>query len=169
MKERNHFWKPSLIYRAAIFAIALALIISACSGTAGPDIQIEDAWTRAVLTMETPDQAGTMDAKTGSANSAAYMRIKNTGNESDRLLKASSEIAEAVEIHISEMKEGVMSMHPVENIEVPARDQVELKPGGLHVMLIGLKKDLHAGEQINLILHFEKSGDITIQAEVRNP
>ncbi|MCK4899380.1 MAG: copper chaperone PCu(A)C, partial [Anaerolineales bacterium] len=54
-------------------------------------------------------------------------------------------------------------------VDVPARGQVELKPGGLHIMLIGLSRDLKAGDQVSLSLGFEKSGEIKVEAEVRAP
>jgi copper(I)-binding protein len=97
------------------------------------------------------------------------MIIKNRGNEADRMLSADSDVAEAVELHISEMKDGVMTMHQVDGIDVPGNGQAELKPGGLHVMLIGLKQELKAGDIVKLSLNFEKSGTITTEAEVRLP
>ena len=54
-------------------------------------------------------------------------------------------------------------------IEVPAGGQVELKPGGYHVMLIGLMRDLSDGEKFPLTLQFEKGGEVTVEAEVRQP
>jgi hypothetical protein len=67
------------------------------------------------------------------------------------------------------MKDNVMSMSPVEAIEVPANGQVELKPGGYHVMLVGLKQDLKVGDIVKLTLVFEKAGRIDVEAEVKNP
>jgi len=60
-------------------------------------------------------------------------------------------------------------MHPVDSIEVPANGQVDLKPGGLHIMLIGLTGDLVAGEKIPLTLEFENAGKIQVEAEIRAP
>lgn len=154
-------------YRYLLFAM-LILIISACTkGSTDSRIKIEDAWVRAASVMSNQDQ-GQM-GHMGGSTSAAYMRISNSGSEPDRLLKASCDAANNVELHISEMKDGVMTMHPVESIEVPAKGQVELKPGGLHIMLIGITRDLAAGEKVKISLDFEKAGEIQIEAEVRAP
>jgi hypothetical protein len=64
-------------------------------------------------------------------------------------------------------KDGVMSMHPVEAIDVPAGSEAVLKPGGLHVMLIGLTRDLKVGEKVVVKLTFEKAGERVVEAEVR--
>ena len=103
------------------------------------------------------------------ANGAAYMIIKNTGDTADKLLRAESQVSEVVELHISEMNDGVMKMRQVEYIEAPAGGQAELKPGGLHIMLIGLKQDLVEGESIDITLYFEEAGKVRVSAEVRAP
>ncbi len=101
--------------------------------------------------------------------SAVYMVIENTGDQPDRLLHAHCEAAETVELHQSRMENGVMKMQPVEFVEVPPRGTVELKPGGLHVMLIGLTRDLNPGDTFELELHFEKLGHVEVQAVVQQP
>lgn len=155
-------------YRWIVLCTIILLILSACAkGAAGSSIKIQDAWVRAASVMSDQNQ-GQMGHMGGSM-SAAYMRISNSGSEPDRLRKASSDVANSVEIHVSEMKDGVMTMHPVESVEVPAKGQVELKPGGLHIMLIGITRDLAAGEKVKLSLDFEKAGEIQIEAEVRAP
>lgn len=64
---------------------------------------------------------------------------------------------------------GMMTMHKVDKIPVAADSTVELKPGGLHVMLFGLKKDLTVGEKLPVTLTFEKAGEKKVTAEVREP
>ncbi|MCK5427980.1 MAG: copper chaperone PCu(A)C, partial [Anaerolineales bacterium] len=112
---------------------------------------------------------GEMESQMDGGNSAAYMTIANKGRQADRLVTVKSDAAQAVEIHISEMVDDVMTMHQVDGVDVPAGGQVELKPGGLHIMLIGLSRDLKAGDQVSLSLGFEKSGEIKVEAEVRAP
>lgn len=139
--------------------VILVLIVAACapSQPAGPKIVIENVWAR-------PTRAG-MGSK---VTSAAYMIIKNEGNEADRLVGVMSDVAEHVEIHQSVMEGNVMKMRPVEGgLEIPAKGQVELKPGGYHVMLIGVKQPLKPGDRFTLILEFEKSGKKTLQVEVK--
>jgi copper(I)-binding protein len=103
------------------------------------------------------------------SNSAAYMLITNNGSVPDRLIRAESDIAHSTELHKSENVDGVMSMRPVDAVDIPAGGTAELKPGSFHIMLVGLMRDLNAGEQIPITLVFENAGKITIDAEVRAP
>ena len=66
-------------------------------------------------------------------------------------------------------EEGTMSMHPQDEVVVPARSQVEFKPGGLHVMLIGLQRDLQVGDRFALKLKFRQAGEISVDVEVKQP
>jgi copper(I)-binding protein len=100
-------------------------------------------------------------------NGAAYMVIRNTGGADDALIGAASDVADMVELHETTMEGSMAGMHPVEAIPVPAGGSVSLEPGGYHVMLIGLKEELQVGQTITLTLTFEKAGQITVQAEVR--
>lgn len=146
--------------KGMVWIILAALFLSACAGqavTKTGGIEISAPWARAAAAM--PGMGG--------ANGAAYMVIRNHSAQPDRLLKAESSVAGAVELHKSEMKDGVMSMAPVPAIDVPANGQVELKSGGLHIMLIGLKQDLKPGDQITLTLTFEKAGKIEVKADVK--
>lgn len=153
-----------------ILVLMLALV-SGCkdSSETSIGIKVEDAWARAAKAINVEgDTGGEMGHMSGS-NSAAYMVIRNSSNHADRLVKASSDVAHSTELHISEIVDGVMSMHPVDSVEVPANGEAELKPGGLHVMLIGLNRDLVAGEKVPLTLEFEIAGKIQVEAEVRAP
>jgi copper(I)-binding protein len=124
---------------------------------AGSSIRIEDPWARPATMME------------GKSVSAVYMVIRNEGGQADRLIRAESDVAETVELHETKMEGGMMKMEPVQGIDVPAGGQVELKPGGLHVMLIGLKRELAVGDRLTATLHFERAGVVTLEAEVRQP
>ena len=84
----------------------------------------------------------------------------------DRVVSASSPVAERVELHETIRDGDVMRMREVEAIELPAGQTVELKPGGLHLMLMGLKAPLKAGETVPVTLKFEKAGDVTVQLNV---
>ena len=158
-----------------IFILALSiLVVPACSsGTSGEVIEAQDAWVRAagVMKMEAEDQTENETGQMGGmgVNSAAYMVLTNSGSQSDKLVGAESDIAEAVEIHESKIEGDVMKMEQIEFIEVPAGGEAELKPGGKHIMLIGLKKDLEAGDTVDLNLIFEYAGEMHVQAEVRMP
>lgn len=103
----------------------------------------------------------------GGGNSAAYMRLTNTGSQPDAIIGASTDVANIVELHNVEMSaDGVMRMFPVEKIEIPAGGSAELKPGSFHVMLIDLKQDLNEGDEVNLTLQLESGGEIQVTAPV---
>lgn len=150
--------------------VVLGLLLSACATSTGPSatiippgIQIIDPWARSAT--------ANTDASTGmggmaKANGASYMMIQN-GGAADKLLKAESDVAETVELHTVTDEGGMMQMRPVPSIDVPANSSVELKPGGYHVMLIGLKQELKPGDTVNLKLTFEKAGVMQVQAPVR--
>ncbi len=99
----------------------------------------------------------------------AFLSIENKGAAADRLLSASSPVAKTVEIH-NHIKDGdIMRMRPVDGIDLPAGGKVELKPGGYHVMLMGLNKPLKEGERFPLTLQFEKAGKIDVEIAVDKP
>ena len=152
------------------------LILSACAprGATGASIEVRDAWARAAAATDNSGHTA-MGASEPGGNvgmgsvSAAYMVLQNNSSTPDRLLRIESDVAQAAELHLSELTGEVMTMRPIDYVEVPANGKAELKPGGMHLMLIGLKHDLIAGEKIPLVLVFENSGRIDVQAEVRAP
>ena len=166
-------------FLARLAPIALvALLVAACSGAAG-DIKISEPWART-----SPMVAGA---------GAAYMVIENKASAADFLLGGSSDVAKAVEVHETVAIESVapmestsmgaespaasdggmapggsmMGMQKMDRLEIPAGGSVELKPGSYHIMLIGLTRELVAGEKIDITLKFEKAGDVKVTAEVR--
>jgi hypothetical protein len=99
---------------------------------------------------------------------AAYLVIRNPTGVDDALIGASSPAATMVELHESSADaSGMMAMHPVERVAIPAGGSAELKPGGLHLMLVGLTEPLVVGSKIDLTLKFQTAAPITVQAEVK--
>jgi len=98
-------------------------------------------------------------------NGAAYLTVQNAG-EADRLVAVSGDVAERVELHTHRMENNVMQMRQVDAIDVPAGGAATLQPGGLHVMLIGLKQPLKEGEHFPLVLTFEKAGEVSVEVTV---
>ena len=96
----------------------------------------------------------------GSAVSAAYMQIKSA--TPCKLIKATSSAAGIVEIHDMKMNDGVMEMKALDAIDVPANKAVELKPGGMHVMLMNVKKPINKGDKIPMTLTFEGANKKTV-------
>ncbi len=133
--------------------LVLILMFVVAVAFAKPKIVVEEAWVRAVPPVSTM--------------SAAFLEIENKGDENDTLLKVSSPIAEITEIHTTIMDEGMMKMRRLENVAIPAGKSVDFKPGGKHIMLINLKKHPKPGEKVKLILEFEKSGKVEVEATVR--
>lgn len=145
-----------------IVAAILALLAGCSSPAASPSarITVTDAWARPSSAM-----AGA---------GAAYATITNAGSAVDALIGVTSPAAATVEVHETVAMgspeasgSGMMGMRPVARIEIPAGGSIQLKPGSYHVMLIGLVKDLKAGDSIDLTLKFEKAGEITVKAQVR--
>ena len=99
-------------------------------------------------------------------NGAAYFRIVNHGKAADRIVSAHSPVADRAELHTHEMKEGVMTMRRVPSAEVPAGGGLSFEPGGLHVMLLGLKQPLVEGESFPLTLEFRDAGKIEVTVKV---
>ncbi|MCC6790614.1 MAG: copper chaperone PCu(A)C [Thermomicrobiales bacterium] len=98
---------------------------------------------------------------------AAYMVIENTGTTADRLIAGKTAVAETVEIHEIVDVNGVMKMQPLaDGLEIPAGGSVELKPGGYHIMLIGLTESLVDGTTYELTLTFAEAGDVTLTVAV---
>ncbi len=125
------------------------------SDTESP-IVIEGAWSRS-----TPEMM--------EGSGIVYMVIRNNGDTADKLVAAKSDVSEVAELHDHQMDDnGVMRMRPVPEgyIEIPAQGSVELKSGGLHVMLINLIEPLKAGEMFPLTLKFEKFGEVVINVPV---
>ena len=99
-------------------------------------------------------------------NGAAYMTITTEGQETDRLLGVESDAAKRVELHTHLMDDGVMKMRPVEAIEIAPGEPTLLQPGGLHVMLMGLKAPLRLGESFLMTLVFERAGRVEVEVKI---
>lgn len=98
---------------------------------------------------------------------AFYITITNNGDEPDRLLSAETEMADVVEVHNVEMKDGVMQMMPMhDGLEVPAGETITFEPGGYHVMMIGITESLLDGEEFTATLHFEHAGEVEITVPI---
>ncbi|MGF1641593.1 MAG: copper chaperone PCu(A)C [Rhodospirillales bacterium] len=137
---------------AAVAMTALSAATAPAADATVGDITVAAPWARA--------SAGP------AANGAAFMTLNNAGTGADRLVAAAAEVAATVELHTHIREGDIMRMRAVEAIEVPAQGVTELKPGGLHVMLIGLKAPLKEGATFPLTLSFEKAGDVTVEVTV---
>lgn len=135
----------------AILALGLgATLAQAHSFKLGP-ISIGHPYARATVT--------------GQPTGGGFLTLENSGAD-DRLLSVSADVSKSVELHSMAMDGDVMKMRQVDAIELPAGKAVELKPGGLHIMFIGLKAPLKQGDTFPLKLKFEKAGEVTVQVNV---
>lgn len=97
---------------------------------------------------------------------AAYMKVHNMGDAADSIVAATTPLADRVEIHTHSMTDGVMRMRKIEAIDLPAKVVTELKPGGLHLMIFGLKRLVKKGEMIPITLTLKEAGQVEVNARV---
>lgn len=93
---------------------------------------------------------------------AGYMIVENPTKKAVNLIAASAseELCKAVELHTHSMQDGRLRMRKIDSVPVPKKDKVHFRPGGLHIMLIGLKKQLLDGDQIDLTFTFDNGEEI---------
>jgi len=136
-----------------LFTVAL-LALAPVVWAAGPAaVTVSDPYARAV--------------PPGQPNSGVFMTLRNASDQPRALVAAKSPAAKTVELHTHTNDGGVMRMRKIERIEIPAGASVQLKPGGLHVMLIGLNGDLTPGGTVALDLSFDDGSQAQVQAPVR--
>lgn len=130
------------------------LSIVSIAAVFGTDIEIKGAYARASI----PNVP----------NSAAFFVIKNNSDKDIAITSANSDVAEKNELHTHIKENEMMKMMKIEKLVVPAKSSLELKSGGDHVMLMGLKKELKAGDEINLELSFSDGDKKKIKVPVKD-
>ena len=138
------------------YVFAIAALLCAAQAWAG-DVTVSDAWTRATA----PGQQG------------AALQFSIVSKKEAQLVAISSPVADAAEMHSMTHENGVMKMHAVESLTLPADKVVDLKAGGYHVMLLNLKKPLKAGEKMPFTVTVQFAGKrkemVKASAEVKAP
>ena len=143
------------IFGAAAFGLATLIAATAFAHDFKlGDLMVDHPWARASIGK----------AKAG----AAYLTIVNGGSQADRLIAAETPAAKRAELHTHVMKDGVMKMRQLEAVEVAPGEPTVFQPGGLHVMLMGLKAPLTEGESFPLTLTFEKAGTLEITVKIES-
>jgi copper(I)-binding protein len=97
---------------------------------------------------------------------AAYVTLKG-GAQADSLVAVSTPIAATAEVHVTTDDNGVSKMRPVPSVAIAAGQSVVFAPGGLHIMLMGLKQKLTAGQSFPLTLTFAHAAPVTVDVTVR--
>jgi copper(I)-binding protein len=134
-------------------AFAACLLIAGAALAQTGQVELKDAWARA-----TPGKA---------ENGAAYLTIVSPA--ADRLVSVSTPVAKKAELHTMTTEGGVMKMRPLAGIDVAPGQPVTLKPGGAHIMLMGLNQPLQAGQSFPLTLSFEKAGQREVTVAIEKP
>ena len=153
------------------FALAIAMLVFAGLDAGATDGATSDSPSGSPSDSQLSFSPMQMRATApGMPSSAAYVSIANHGDAADRLIAAKTVVARHVEIHSMEMDNGVMRMRAVDGgLPIAAGESVRLAPGGLHIMLMGLTTQLAADSQHEIILVFEKAGEITVTGTVKRP
>lgn len=139
--------------RVVLLSLLTAATLTAC-GVSQSAPSAQDGWARA--------------ADKGQ-NSAAYFTLNNPGLR-DRVIAVQSEISDQISLHETVLDEqGVAKMQSVEAVDLPAHATIEFKPGGMHVMLMSLKRSLEPGDRFSISLILERAGRIDVPIEVRAP
>ncbi|MFO1502740.1 MAG: copper chaperone PCu(A)C [Steroidobacteraceae bacterium] len=140
----------------AMLAAAVFTNATAAPGAASPEtLRIDAPWAR--------------ETAAGQRDGGGFMNIINDGNTADRLVSAASPASAAVQIHAVQMEQGMMRMRELpDGVPVPAAGRVELKPGSLHIMFIGLNHPLKAGDRVPVTLKFRAAGEKKVMFEVRS-
>jgi periplasmic copper chaperone A len=126
-------------------------LLTACGAT-GTDIEVHDPWAR-------PAFQG--------MNTAVYLLIHNHSDAADEILSAFTDIAETAELHKSEMDANdMMQMNLQASVPLPFDAEIEFEPGGLHIMLTNVNKDLNVGDSFSITLHFKVHPEITFSVSV---
>lgn len=139
-------------FTLATAAFFVAAAVYAADAKVG-NLSIDDVWAKS--------------GQVGPVPSAAFMEIKNKGM-ADKLISAHCDCAKSTELHNVKMIDGAMKMYKVDAMDIPADGELKLKSGSYHIMLIGLTRPLVSGETIPLKLKFEKAGEVTVDAKIKD-
>jgi copper(I)-binding protein len=136
--------------------ILVAALVWAAAGSALAQVNVSSAWARSTV----PGQGGT----------GAFMTL--VSRDGGKLIGAASPVAGVVELHEMAMENNVMKMRAIPSLDLPAGREVQLKPGGYHVMLLDLKRPLKVGEKVQIELRLEtrdgKRVTQPVEVEVRS-
>jgi len=145
------------ISRLAWLWLALLLSAGVCAGTSqdsgAAELRVENVWIR-----EPPP---------GTDVAAAYFTLHNAGSRALVLTAITTPVASAAMLHETTTLAGVERMRPLEQLTIAAGQTIVLKPGGLHVMLGGLRQRLQVGESVSLMIHLQSGAKIPVTARVR--
>ncbi|WP_051956120.1 copper chaperone PCu(A)C [Beijerinckia mobilis] len=148
------------VWLRTILASIMGFSLLACVGPSTLQAETMPIKQRTSLRL---DHAFVREPPLGAKVAGAYLRIVNEGVSADRLIGLSTPVADQAEIHSMKIENGIMTMRALpEGLLLPPGEVVELKPGGIHIMLGGLHAPLRQGESFTATLRFEKAGDVEV-------
>jgi copper(I)-binding protein len=134
-------------------ALAVSATLALAHGYKVGNIEVGHPWAKATVP--------------GQPVAGGFLKITNNGSEADRLVKVSSDVSDNIQLHDMKIEEGIMKMGEVAGgIEVAPGATVELKPGALHVMFMGIKAPFKEGEAVKATLTFEKAGTVDVEFKI---
>lgn len=139
----------------ALYALGLSLLFTQISAQACEkhSLNVKNVWAKPTL---------------GERNiSAIYMEIENNTEETEYLESVECDKAESTELHKTVTEKDVSSMIAISKLAIPSKKTVEMKPGGIHIMLMGLKEKLNVGDEFTIKLHFANKGTVEQKVNVR--
>ena len=142
-----------ITYRISALIMGLLCSAAVFAGTAADAVTVADPYIPAL--------------PPGQPNSLAYMGLTNSSDQNIELVAAEGGVSKAVELHTHVMEDGMMKMIKIPKIDLPAGKTVMLEPNGLHIMLIGLNKDLKDGDKAALTLVFKDGSKKVVDVPVR--
>jgi periplasmic copper chaperone A len=135
------------------FAVGLMLMMTGLLAVANGTVVVRDAWVR--------------EAPPGAPVLAAYFTLENPGSKADKLVAVLGPDFDKIEVHATEIRDGVARMLALDALPIPPHAVVKLAPGGYHLMLHHPRRALAAGMDVKLELHFESGTRLTVVAPVR--
>src|SRR4030095_8573829 len=140
-----------MILRVSTLAL---LLLASCGEQEAADIDLTNAWARPTV---------------GQAPGAVYLTIENKGGAPDRLTGAFTDQAAMAMVHQNEVVDGVARMRTAGEINIPAHDRIEMRPGGTQLMLEGCRAPLRTGDDFDLVLRFRNSRSQAVKVTVLKP
>jgi hypothetical protein len=139
--------------RRTFSLLAFAAVSASGLQAQATTVTAQDAWVRA--------------APAGRKVTAIFLTAVNSGATARSIVSGVSDVSDTLELHEMKRDNGMMRMSPVASIAIPAKGQAELRPGGLHLMLFGLKKPLVAGDSVRVTLTLDNGSRVAFTAPVR--
>ena len=143
-----------MVWHLILVCMAMS-VIAGCGQDPAAAIAVSGAWVR--------------EPVPGKAMAAGYLKVENHSGDEEVLLGLDCADAAAVEMHEMFHEADMMKMRKMEQWAIPGHGSLALAPGGGHLMVLGLRRELKEGDTVQLTLHFKRAGDRTLSVPVKKP